>query len=915
MRINKFVLYFGLACINPTVFLPGGVSAADSQKSKSDSLFEAVKNKDAEALSKLIGGDSNINEFKDEDGNTLLIYAAAIGNLKTVKLLVEHGADIRAENKNGQTPLMLAISSGIPALIAKTPNIPPFKKTTGEYTAGNSGLIAAIRQNGESKIAEDVLKYYDVVDYLLQQKGIISAKADGIGRTAFTYAVQQTDGGKMAKLLFYAVRKALNDGELTKRQFNELINKCSSAETLLYYAAFKKRQTAVSILIDAGAALKAPSSYDDNEENPILGAVKENDMEAIGYLLEAAGNSPKHRKKFSLKSGGKSPISAAAENGNTDMLLFLIKNGIGEAPEIRSVLDSAVESGDSAAVKMLVEGIRNSEIADSVFEYGVDNYSSGKSIRGKIKLFFQAAGVQNEEIMSWVFANLIANDSDTLDTALDDALFLDDPRPISALMEQVEKYGDDLKILQRCFKCLGYERGNSRAGISGNRLGWALNAGHLDNVKILLDKTDFLFNRLKSREDKARAAAAIAKVINFPCGRDEETALRLAMKPHRKQDSLALVKSLMKLALSLSEADAGYALDIIGAANNEGKYPLTDYKMKWDTKAAPGTEKIKKQTPEKIEAIISCLQQVYEKDKQRTADAFNSANKEGLPPIWKAITDKNGKVLLELLKFVKYLSEKKEDPAVQKHISEILETKCKMFDIAVDELKKEKGLRAVKARSQIKIINSVRNLTPLQAVIANIKLEDNTWSDAAKIMAEAGADVDVTDLYGQTPLHFAAALGKPDLLSAFLSHAREQLNDEKFAEFLDKRDSNGQTALYAAAKKAGQHTKRIDHNILEKFKEVISILVEFGADINIKSKHGKSPLYWNSVNGNTEMVKFLMSLGAKADWRTKAGVGFKKITDSGMREISDILKGKPSGNTEAQPSPETRAEVRISTED
>ena len=52
--------------------------------------------------------------LRQEDGATALHIAAASGDLDIVRLLVAHGADLSAGDRNGDTPAMIARSAGHP---------------------------------------------------------------------------------------------------------------------------------------------------------------------------------------------------------------------------------------------------------------------------------------------------------------------------------------------------------------------------------------------------------------------------------------------------------------------------------------------------------------------------------------------------------------------------------------------------------------------------------------------------------------------------------------------------------------------------------------------------------------------------------------------------------------------------------
>jgi hypothetical protein len=79
-------------------------------------LTYAAEAGDATAVTNLLDRGAYVDP--DDTAGTPLTHAAAKGRLEIVKLLVEHGANVRATNRHGLTPLALARKHGRPEVAA-----------------------------------------------------------------------------------------------------------------------------------------------------------------------------------------------------------------------------------------------------------------------------------------------------------------------------------------------------------------------------------------------------------------------------------------------------------------------------------------------------------------------------------------------------------------------------------------------------------------------------------------------------------------------------------------------------------------------------------------------------------------------------------------------------------------------------
>ena len=160
----------------------------------------------------LINNGADIN-VKNNHGETPLMYASKLHNIKVVELLIQKGADINAFNNYGNTALIYGVNNleTVKLLVENGADV-------NFYKGGSTALISACEYSHERNI--------DVIKYLVSKKANINAQ-DNEGDTALNKTLDTSDEGSIDILDFEIANFLIEQGAdvniKNKREYTPLI--------------------------------------------------------------------------------------------------------------------------------------------------------------------------------------------------------------------------------------------------------------------------------------------------------------------------------------------------------------------------------------------------------------------------------------------------------------------------------------------------------------------------------------------------------------------------------------------------------------------------------------------------------------------------------------------------------------------
>lgn len=141
-------------------------------------------------------------------------------------------------------------------------------------------------------------------------------------------------------------------------------------------------------------------------------------------------------------------------------------------------------------------------------------------------------------------------------------------------------------------------------------------------------------------------------------------------------------------------------------------------------------------------------------------------------------------------------------------------------------------------------------------------------------------DINSQDKNGNTALHFVSNFGNLDLAKIFIKKGAN----------INIKDNEGKTPLFLAVTISpslyGEGKKMLKNKI-----DVATFLLENKADPNIKDNDGGTTLHWATISNKPELVKLLLKYGAKNNVSDKDGVTPLSLAKSfNFKDIVEILK-------------------------
>jgi ankyrin repeat protein len=180
----------------------------------------------------------------------------------------------------------------------------------------------------------------------------------------------------------------------------------------------------------------------------------------------------------------------------------------------------------------------------------------------------------------------------------------------------------------------------------------------------------------------------------------------------------------------------------------------------------------------------------------------------------------------------------------------------------------------------------------------------------AKLLLDAGADINARDKFDETALGLAAWRGKREFVDMLLEKgAAVPAPGEQWGQLVSMSASTGLPNLFVRLTKDGPNLASVDafkNSLLHEAArggaaEIVDALLGMGFDPSAQDSYGWTPLHYAALDGRVEAVKKLIERGAPLGSRTIAGQSAWNVAkERGMEHVAALLASKGADTSAVQ---------------
>ena len=279
----------------------------------SNDFHDAVRQNNIEQVNKLLLT-HNVDEL-DEDGNTPLYRAAQYGHLEIAEFLLEHNADVNAQNQSGASSLFPAVWYGHTKMVQLLLENRADVHTKAHYNNSISILTRSALKN-QHEIEDILIKYGSPMHRL--HNAVARNEIERVKELLLSHKVNELDEDGNTPLYIAAEYGHLEIAKLLLENLAYVNAKNEDGNSCLFSAIAYSHRDIVKLLIEHGADVNAQNKFGNS---CLYQAAKHNCQDIVKLLIENDAN------VNAKNEDGNSCLFSAIAYGHRDIVKLLIEQG------------------------------------------------------------------------------------------------------------------------------------------------------------------------------------------------------------------------------------------------------------------------------------------------------------------------------------------------------------------------------------------------------------------------------------------------------------------------------------------------------------------------------------------------------------------------------------------------------------